>query len=129
MLQHGADELTYWEGQKRTTEIEDRRYVNEFISKPVRKRKLREIDEFYLVCLRLRLGLLQDILADLFGISIMSVSRILNTWINFMYDHMKGIIPWPTREQILANLPTSFVEMPNVRIVIDATELFLRKTY
>lgn len=51
----------------------------------------------------------------------MSVSRILNTWINFMYDHMKGRIPWPTREQILANLPTSFVEMPDVRIVIDAT--------
>lgn len=25
LLQHGADKLTYWEGQKRTTEIEDRR--------------------------------------------------------------------------------------------------------
>lgn len=57
----------------------------------------------------------------------MSVSRILNTWINFMYDHMKGFIPWPTREQILANLPTSFVEMPDVRIVIDATEFFCEK--
>lgn len=55
----------------------------------------------------------------------MSVSRILNTWINFMYDHMKGLISWTTREQILANLPTSFVEMPDVRIVIDATEFFL----
>lgn len=121
LLQHGADKLTYWEGQKRTTEIEDRRHINEFISKPGRKRKFRPIDEFYLVCLRFRLGLLQEILADLFGISIMSVSRILNTWINFMYDHMKGLISWTTREQILANLPTSFVEMPDVRIVIDAT--------
>lgn len=51
LLQHGADKLTYWEGQKRTTQ--DRRYINEFISKPGRKRKLRPIDEFYLVCLRL----------------------------------------------------------------------------
>lgn len=58
----------------------------------------------------------------------MPVSRILNTWINFMHDHMKGLIPWPTREQILANLPTSFVEMPDVRIVIDGTEFFLRKS-
>lgn len=41
-----------------------------------------------------------------------------------MYDHMKELIPWPTREQILANLPTSFVEMPDVRIVIDATDFF-----
>lgn len=44
-----------------------------------------------------------------------------------MYDHMKGLIPWPTREQILANLPTSFVEMPDVRRVIDATEFFFCK--
>lgn len=44
-----------------------------------------------------------------------------------MYDHMKGLIPWPTSEQILANLPTSFVEMPDVRIVIDATDFFLAK--
>lgn len=51
----------------------------------------------------------------------MSVSRILNTWINFMYDHIKGLITWPTREQILANFRKSFVEMPDVRIVIDAT--------
>lgn len=79
LLQHGADKLTYWEGQKRTTEIEDRRHINEFISKPGRKRELRPIDEFYLVCLRFRLGLLQEMLADLFGISILSVSRIINT--------------------------------------------------
>lgn len=52
LLQHGADKLTYWEGQKRTTEIENRRHVNEFISKPGRKRELSPIDEFYLVCLR-----------------------------------------------------------------------------
>lgn len=44
-----------------------------------------------------------------------------------MYDHMKGLISWTIREQILANLPTSFVEMPDVRIVIDATEFFFAK--
>lgn len=65
-----------WEGRKRTTEIEDRRHVNEFISKPGRKRTLRLVNEFYLLSLRRRFGLLQEILADLFGMSIMSVSRI-----------------------------------------------------
>lgn len=44
-----------------------------------------------------------------------------------MYDHMKGLIPWPTSEQILANLPKSFVKMPDVRIVIDASEFFCEK--
>ena len=44
-----------------------------------------------------------------------------------MYDHMKSLIPWPTREQILANLPRNFSEMPQVRIVIDPTEFFCEK--
>jgi hypothetical protein len=40
---------------------------------------------------------------------------------------MKPLIAWPTKEQILANLPSSFIEMPDVRIVIDATEFFCEK--
>lgn len=44
-----------------------------------------------------------------------------------MYDHMKSLIAWPTKKQILANLPSSFIEMPDVRIVIDATEFFCEK--
>lgn len=44
-----------------------------------------------------------------------------------MYDHMKSLIAWPTKEQILSNLPSSFIEMRDVRIVIDATEFFCEK--
>jgi hypothetical protein len=40
---------------------------------------------------------------------------------------MKSLIAWPTKKQILANLPSSFIEMPDVRIVIDATEFFCEK--
>lgn len=40
---------------------------------------------------------------------------------------MKSLIALPTKEQILANLPASFIEMPDVRIVIDATEFFCEK--
>jgi len=126
-LQHGAYKLTYWEGQKRSVGAENRKYNLETISKPGRKRRLRPLDEFYMVCVRLRLGLLQDHLADLFKVSVMTVSRIMNTWINFMYDHMKSLIPWPSRDQIMANLPKCFTDMPQVRIVIDATEFFCEK--
>ena len=126
-MKHGAAKLTYWEGQKRTLGSEGRKYNEEHFQKPGRKRTLRPIDEFYMVCLRLRLGLLQEHLKDIFNVSLMTVSRVMTTWINFMYDHMKSLIPWPTREQILANLPKSFCEMPQVRIVIDATEFFCEK--
>ncbi|WAR16954.1 hypothetical protein MAR_031548 [Mya arenaria] len=120
-IKHGADRLTYWEGQKRTLQDKSQK---ELPSKPGRKRKLRPIDEFFMVCVRLRLGLLQQHLADLFCVSTMTVSRVMSTWINFMYDHMKGLIPWPTKEQILTNLPKCFQEISDSRIVIDATEFF-----
>ena len=126
-LKHGASKLTYWEGQKRTLGSEGRKYNEEHIQKPGRKRTLRPIDEFYMVCLRLRLGLLQKHLKDIFNVSLMTVSRVMTTWINFMFDHMKSLIPWPTREQILANLPRSFSELNQVRIVVDATEFFCEK--
>ena len=126
-LKHGAAKLTYWEGQKRTLGSDVRKYNEEHFQKPGRKRTLRPIDEFYMVCLRLRLGLLQEHLKDILNVSLMTVSRVMTTWINFMYDHMKSLIPWPTRKQILANLPKSFSDMPQVRIVIDATEFFCEK--
>jgi len=96
-------------------------------SKRGRKRLLRPIDEFFMVCVRLRLGLLREHLSDMFGVSIMTVSRIMNTWINFMYDHMKSLITWPTKQQILANMPNAFYALPESRIVIDATEFFCEK--
>ncbi|XP_052775581.1 uncharacterized protein LOC128213637 [Mya arenaria] len=123
-IKHGADRLTYWEGQKRTLQDKSQK---ELPSKPGRKRKLRPIDEFFMVCVRLRLGLLQQHLADLFCVSTMTVSRVMSTWINFMYDHMKGLIPWPTKEQILTNLPKCFQEISDSRIVIDAIEFFCEK--
>lgn len=125
-LKHGASKLAYWEGEKRTTKDPvDRKYTSEDKDKPGKKRTLRTLDEFFMVCLRLRLGLTQSFLADLFCVSVMTVSRTMNTWINFMYDHMKSLIPWPSKEQILSNLPSCFAEMSQVRIMIDATEFFL----
>lgn len=83
-VNHGADKLSYWEGEKRTSDVNFRKYSQGDIGKPGKKRTLRPIDEFYLVCLRLRLGLFQELLADQFGVSVMTVSRILNTWIKLI---------------------------------------------
>lgn len=57
----------------------------------------------------------------------MFVLRIFNIWINCMYDYMKGFIFWFIREYILVNLLISFVEMFDVRIVIDVIEFFCEK--
>ena len=92
-LKHGADKLHYWEGNKRSGCAEKLYHQND-IMKPGPKRTLRPCDEFLLVCMRLRFGLLQDHLADIFHVSKTTISRVINTWVNFLYDHAKSLIPW-----------------------------------
>lgn len=52
-------------------------------------------------------------------VSVMTGSKILN--LDKFHEHYKGMIPWSTREQIVANLLKAFVALQTVRIVIDAT--------
>ena len=77
-MKHGAAKLRYWDGQKRSHRPD---YVPDPMrSKPGKQRKLRPEDEFFICCLRLRLGLLEEHLADMFLVSVSTISRILNTW-------------------------------------------------
>lgn len=75
----------------------------------------------------LRLGLNQEHLVNIFRISKTTVFRILNTWVNFIYDYSKCLIAWHTREQILANLPRHFNNHSDTRIVVDCTEFFVER--
>ena len=53
--------------------------------------KLSMLEQFFFTLVRLRLGLLELDLAHRFGISQATVSRIVATWINFLYHTFKGI--------------------------------------
>ena len=123
VLLSGADRLNYWRGGHSVGE----RTYHDKGRKPGPKRVLRLEDEFLLTCMRLRLGLMQGHLADIFKVSESTVSRILNTWINFLYDSAKQLVPWPTKEQILYNLPRAFMDFSNTQIVLDCTEIFVEK--
>jgi hypothetical protein len=123
LLSHGADRLNYWRGEQSVGE----RSYHEKGQKPGPKRALRLEEEFLLTCMRLRLGLLQEHLADIFKVSESTVSRILNTWVNFIYDASQKIVPWPTKEQILYNLPRAFMDFEKTQIVLDCTEIFIEK--
>lgn len=127
LMKHGASKLHYWEGEKRSVGAEKVYHQTEEAKKPGPKRGLRPEDEFLIVCMRLCLGLLQDHLSDIFCVSKTTVSRIINMWINFLYDHCQSLVPLSTREQILCNLPKSFQEYQNCRTVIECTELFTEK--
>ena len=64
-------------------------------------------------------------LSWLFKIPISTVSRHLISWVNFLYFKLGSIPIWPSKEEILETMPTSFKKpYPNTRCIIDCTELF-----
>ena len=71
-----------------------------FKIKPGPSRQLLLIDEFFLVMVRLRLGLLESDLAERFGIYQQQVSRIIGRWLPCLARALKKWINIPTKEQV-----------------------------
>ena len=89
---------------------------------------LSPIEEFFLVMVRLRLGLMEQDLAYRFNVSQSTVSRITTAWINFMYLQFKQVPLWPCKEVILSHMPKVFREQyPSTRVIIDATEIYVEQ--
>ena len=58
------------------------------------------LDEFLLTLMRLRLGLLNEDVADRFGISPTKSSFIFTTWIKLLSNLLKNSVAWLPREAI-----------------------------
>jgi hypothetical protein len=57
-----------------------------------------------------------------------TVSRIIVTWINFLYFQLKELDIWPSREIINETMPNDFKrKFPNTRVILDATEVPIEK--
>jgi len=116
-----VNELIYW-----NSNLDDVAACE--VKKKGRPRSLAPIDEFFLVLVRLRLGLLEQYLADRVGLSCATISRIFTTWINFLYLKLKEIPLWPPRDVVIANMPKCFRDLyPTTRVIIDATEVYIEK--
>ena len=82
-------------------------------------------DQFLLVLIRLRLGLLEKDLAIRFCVGEATVSRTFVRWINYMYLRL-GLLPvWPSSESIQRYMPFVFKEAyPTTFCIMDVTEIF-----
>ena len=93
-------------------------------SKKGRRRKLKPLDEFFIVLCRLRRGFSEKHLAHLYGVAQSTVSRIFVPWINYMYLKFGQICIWPSKEVVQATMPADFKEkFPTTRVIIDCTEV------
>lgn len=93
-------------------------------AKPGKPRSLDPKEEFFLTLCRLRQGFPEDHLSHLYGIHQSTVSRIIVSWISFIYLKSSKICIWPSREQVGQHTPEDFKnKYPNTRVIIDCTEI------
>lgn len=98
--------------------------------KPGRKRQLPLFDEFVMVLVRLRLGLLKKQIADRCSLSPRllyqrsSPRRLLYCT---MYVFKEVLITWPSKELVKRHLLKFFFKYPRTRVIIDRTELKIEK--
>ncbi|XP_074662884.1 uncharacterized protein LOC141915296 [Tubulanus polymorphus] len=90
--------------------------------------KLTPVNQFFLTLIKLRRAKEDIELSILFGISESVVSRIVLTWVNFMYFQLSEINTWPEREEIDCFMPSGFKHhFPSTRVILDATEIPIEK--
>ena len=88
-------------------------------SKRGRRRKLKPLDEFFIVVFRLRRGFSEKHLAHLYGVAESTVSRICGPWINYMYLKFGQICILPSKEVVQAAMRADFKEkFPTSRVII-----------
>ena len=93
-----------------------------------KNKNLSHKDEMLLTLMRLRLAVLNEDLADRFGISPTICSNTFTTWIKLTSKVLgDALVVWLPRESIRDNLPDIFIKADHqkCRIIIDSAEVFI----
>ena len=130
MVKEKASKMRYWSGSQRESSHHTGT-CRTFKSTPQKSgptRKLSLEEEMLLTLMKLRLGTINGMLGDMFGVSNTTVSQVINTWIKFLADELRPLILWPSKEAIYATFPKSLPsKYRNLRCTIDCTEIFIEK--
>lgn len=111
-------QLNYWCGNKKT----ERGLYS--------KVKLSSKDQLLLTLTRIHQAFPSKDLAYRFELSESTTSKIINTWIQFLYEKTAVLRKrmFPTRQMIKQNLPSCFSSFKNVRVIIDCFEIFVQQS-
>lgn len=119
-----ASNMQYWRGSHKHVPRQENQQPN-YKSGPARKLSIRE--ELLMVLMKLRLGIINELLGDMFGVSSSSVSQIFNTYARMLSKVVSPLIFWPPKEKIRQHLPKDMAKYPDLRVTIDCTEVFIER--
>ena len=121
------NKVRYWRGPKFSANI----LKYKLLGKTGPNRGLTLKEEMALTLMKLRLGLLNEDLADRFGISSPHVSRIFTTWIKILSEILGSLVFNPPKEVVREHLPPAFQssKYSSVRHIIDCSEIFLERPH
>jgi len=125
LIQPYLPNMTYWKGPthaRLSSKVVHRKFKG--------VKKLTQRDEFLLTLMRLRLGLLNEDIADRFGISTAYASFIFTTWIKLLSKLLgTPLVNWLPREAICDNLPELFIKAGHTkcRVILDCAEVFIER--
>ncbi|CAM4577686.1 unnamed protein product [Leuciscus chuanchicus] len=98
------------------------KHLNRFL--PVQHVDCNWLMSFFLFCCRVAAGLQEKVLADMFQVSVSTVSRVVITWANYLYLLLGSLPIWMSKQQVKNTMPSKFMQYsPDVRVIIDCTEV------
>jgi len=82
-------------------------------------------DEYLITLVYLRQGMAMKTLGDLFGVARQTVTCIIHTWINLLYQLLKHWLLWPSAEHVKKKFPKSYpAKYADTPVILDCTEFF-----
>lgn len=85
-------------------------------------------ERIIMVYTKMKQNLSYSLLAIMFDChSAQHCKRIFCEMIKVLSAVLKDLIRWPTKTEILKNVPTCFKRFENVRVILDCTEIFIEK--
>ena len=89
---------------------------------------LKKKEAVLLVLYRIRTGIPNDIVADIFGVDKSAVSRLFARLVPVMADCLRGLVRWPDAESTKRRLPHAFKAFyPDVQSIIDCFEIEIER--
>ncbi|XP_072400928.1 uncharacterized protein [Diabrotica undecimpunctata] len=79
-----------------------------------------------LVLTKFKLNLIYATLGSLFGISADLTKTYIFELIPILSHNLRPLVFFPTKEEILINMPVCFADFQNVRLILDCTEIYVQ---